>query len=140
MIAVLVSLTTVAGSAMAQKTDTAKVGTLTIASATLPIVTSIVFPAPYIVEIRGSGTVGGQEATDTIALSAPAPCVQGCGTYVNGQPAGGMLVKASSSNPGVARVPPQGIFVPVGKTTQTFTVLTTGVWSCNVQGGEGTLH
>lgn len=75
------------------------------------------------------GTVGGQEADGWVELSAPAPCVTGCGTYVNGKPAGGMMVHISSSNPALAKVQTATglIVVPVGQTRTTFTVLTSGV-------------
>ena len=77
----------------------------------------------------GGGTVGGQEADGWVELSAPAPCVTGCGTYVNGTASGGMMVNISSSNPAVAKVQPSTgmIMVPVGQTRTKFTVLTSGV-------------
>src|SRR4029077_15379808 len=73
--------------------------------------------------------VGGQEADGWVELSAPAPCVWGCGTFVNGKAAGGMLVNISSSNPAVAKVQPVtgAILVPVGETRTKFTVITSGV-------------
>jgi hypothetical protein len=73
----------------------------------------------------GSGTVGGQEAAGWIELSAPAPCVTGCGTFLNGTPAGGMPVHLTSSNAAVANV--QDIRVSTRQTRATFTVLTSGV-------------
>ncbi len=79
--------------------------------------------------VGSGGTVGGQEADGWVELSAPAPCLTHCGTYVNGKPAGGMMVSISSSNPAVAKVQPStgSIMVPVGETRTKFTVLTFGV-------------
>jgi hypothetical protein len=73
--------------------------------------------------------VGGQEVAASVELMGPAPCISGCGTYVNGQPAGGLLVAISSSNPGVAKGPQAGVLVPVGKTSQAFSLTTSGVAS-----------
>lgn len=69
---------------------------------------------------------GGQEVGLWVQLSAPAPCVYHCGQTVTGQTAGGMLVLLSSSNPAVAKVP-ASILVPVGKTVQAFTSITSPV-------------
>jgi hypothetical protein len=73
--------------------------------------------------------VGGQEVAASVELTGPAPCMTGCGTYVNGQPAGGLLVAISSSNPAVAKGPQPGVLVPVGKTSQGFHLITSGVAS-----------
>src|SRR5438067_2244790 len=96
----------------------------------LPVVKAVGFGGTPRMIARGSGgTVGGQEADGWVELSAPAPCVTHCGTYVNGKAAGGMMVNLSSSNPAVAKVQPSTgmIMVPVGETRQTFTVITSGV-------------
>jgi hypothetical protein len=88
-------------------------------------------PLPVVKTVGFGGTprVGGQEAAGWVELSAPAPCVRGCGTFVNGKPSGGMMVNLSSSNSAVAKVQPSTgmIMVPVGQTLTTFTVLTFGV-------------
>lgn len=96
----------------------------------LPVVKAVGFGGtPRMIARGGGGTVGGQEADGWVELSAPAPCVVYCGTYVNGRPAGGMMVNLSSSNPAAAKVQPSTgmIMVPVGETRTTFTVLTSGV-------------
>lgn len=93
----------------------------------LPVVTAI-HAAGVPRAGREPAVIGGKELTVTIELSGPAVCNWGCGQTVNGRPAGGLLIKISSSNPAVVQ-PPRGagVIVPVGETSHSYPLLTGAV-------------
>jgi len=70
-------------------------------------------PAVKSLTLIPSEVVGGQNSTDTVTLNAAAPN-------------GGSAVTLSSSNPGVAQVPP-AVTIPSGTKTATFTITTSPV-------------